>query len=515
VTAADGTDLGAGASRPASLVVGVVVAVALTLVIGSGGESGTGVGVGLTATAGAILGVAVLCRERDTPAWTAVASLLTPLAAVVGVTGAVRLAAASGALTTREPSSLLAALGLAVGAGIAALGAVGTLGDGIGDGAVSRTWRTAAASTTVVTVAFGVVLVGRGDVPEPPSIPGIDAGALLDPALSPTDPTVGLASFLLLVAAAAFAGRVALSTLPVVELAHRRRREAVRAAVQRVDATLRTAGTYGFLAAVASGTTAVPPVREALPVATVATVVGSTTLRSALLTATVVAGGVALGGRLLRAAAGETASTLGRVLPTTAGGVGVVLVAAAVGGGGGGGGGRLVRSLVADLPAGARSLATGLLAALSPAGVLLGGALAALTALAGVLVGLVVAGAVGLLPARGSGGVLAGAGLGSVAVLLGARGASAPVTFALVGLAVVAWDVSDRGVEARADLGPRSATRIEAVHAVASVGVAALGVGAAWGLSGAVGAVALPDGALVGAVAAVAAAVGLLAVLRG
>ncbi|MFC7172713.1 hypothetical protein ACFQL0_03820 [Haloplanus litoreus] len=75
--------------------------------------------------------------------------------------------------------------------------------------------------------------------------------------------------------------------------------------------------------------------------------------------------------------------------------------------------------------------------------------------------------------------------------------------------------MSDQGVGARADLGPRSAARIETVHAVASVGVAALGVAAAWAVAGLVGAIAHPGGALVGAVVAVAGSVILLGLLRG
>jgi hypothetical protein len=88
------------------------------------------------------------------------------------------------------------------------------------------------------------------------------------------------------------------------------------------------------------------------------------------------------------------------------------------------------------------------------------------------------------------------------------------VTFVLVGLGVVAWDVSDRGVRARADLGPGSAASVETVHAVGSVAVAAVGVGVARASLGLVGAVSLPDGAVLGAVVAVAAAVILLGVLR-
>ncbi|GAB6860655.1 hypothetical protein ACFR97_08035 [Haloplanus litoreus] len=500
----EGPTLGAGASRPASLVAGLGVGGGLALVAVA---EGTVAGVGVTAAAGAGLGLAVLGNTRDGPAWTAAVSVLSPVVALAGVAGVVLLADHRGAATLARPLALLPALALALGTGLAAFGATGTLGDGIGEGAVSRTWRTASATAAVVGVAFGALAVTRFDALDSLPVPPVEFGAPLDPFLAPTAPTVGLASFATLVVAAALAGRAALSALPVVELTHRRRREAVRAAVARVDATLLATVKYGVLVAFVSVLTVVPPVREALPVVALAGLVASSALRGALLALAAVAGGVALAGRLLQAAAGETAATLGHVLPLTAGGVGVVV--AAVGGGG------VVRALVAGLPPTVRSVATSLLDALSPTGLALGVTLVALTALTTLLTVLVVAGGVGLLPTRGSSGTLAGTGLGAAAVLLGVDGASSLVVFTLVGLAVVAWDVSDQGVGARADLGPRSAARIETVHAVASVGVAALGVAAAWAVAGLVGAIAHPGGALVGAVVAVAGSVILLGLLRG
>jgi hypothetical protein len=496
--------LGAGASRPASLVTGLAVGGGLALVAV---VEGAVAGVAVTAAAGAGLGLAVLGGAREGPTWTTAVSVLVPFVALAGVAGVALFVATRGTAALTNPLALLPTLSLALGTGLAAFGAAGTLGDGIGEGAVSRAWRTASATATVVVVAAGALVGTRVDALGSLPVPSIDLGALLGPVLTPTGPTVGLGSFATLVVAAALAGRAALSTLPVVELTHRRRREATRESVARVDTALLTTVKYGVLAACASALTVLPPVREALPVVALAGLVASGALRGALLALAAVAGGVALAGRLLQAAAGDTASTLGRVLPVTAGGVGVVTGALA--------GGDAVRALVTGLPPAVRPVAGNLLDALSPAGLILGVTLVALTALATLLTALVVANAVGLVPARGSGGALAGTGLGAVAVVLGADGAAPLAVFALVGLAVVAWDVSDQGVSARADLGAGSAARIETVHAVASVGVATLGVGAAWAVSGLVGAVALPGGALVGAIVAVAGSVILLGLLRG
>ncbi|MFC7172716.1 DUF58 domain-containing protein [Haloplanus litoreus] len=185
----EGPTLGAGASRPASLVAGLGVGGGLALVAVA---EGTVAGVGVTAAAGAGLGLAVLGNTRDGPAWTAAVSVLSPVVALAGVAGVVLLADHRGAATLARPLALLPALALALGTGLAAFGATGTLGDGIGEGAVSRTWRTASATAAVVGVAFGALAVTRFDALDSLPVPPVEFGAPLDPFLAPTAPTVGL-----------------------------------------------------------------------------------------------------------------------------------------------------------------------------------------------------------------------------------------------------------------------------------------------------------------------------------
>jgi len=503
----DSAALGAGASRPASLVVALAVAVGVFVTAVTGRGAG---GVALMTGTGVALGAATLCRAREGPAWAAVGAALTPLLALGAAAGVTLLAAERdtlGAGVGGDFGATLPAVGLAVGVGVAAFGATGTLGDGIGEGAVRRIHRSALTTATVVGTAFGAVVVTRFEALDGIPAPTVDVGAFVAPVLSPGGPTVSLVSFFGLVVAASLACRAALSTLPIVELAPRERRAAVERAVDRLDADLRAAVKYGVVAACASVTTVLPLVRETLPVVGAGALLAPTGPRVALLAVGVVAAGLALAGRLLQAVAGSTASALGRVLPATAGGVWVLLVAFGAGG--------AIREVVDGLPPAARPVAAELLSTLSPAGVALGAVTVALSGLTAALTALIVCSGVGLVPTRGSGGALAGAGLTLCAVVLGIGSAPALATFALVGLGVVAWDTSDQGVSARADLGARSAGRIEAVHAVGSVAVATVGVGVAWVALDLVGRVAMADGALVGAVAAVAGAVILLGVLRG
>jgi len=501
--------LGAGASRPASLAVAVAVGTGL-LVVGAMGRAVGGVA--LTTVAGIVLGVATLCRAREGPAWTATGAALTPLVALGGAVGVALVVDGRGVLGAAaggDVSAALPAVALAVGAGVAAFGATGTLGDGIGDGAVRRVHRSALTTSTVVGAAFGAVLVARFEALDALPTPTVDLGVLLDPVLSPGGPTMALVSFFLLLVAAALSCRAALSTLPITELASRERREAVERAAERLDTDLRATVKYGVVAASVSLPTVLPVVREALPVARVGALVAPTGPRVLLLGLALVAAGLALAGRLLQAATGSTASVLGRLLPATTGGVWVLLVAFGATG--------AIREAAGSLPSAARPVATELLTTLSPAGAALGATTVALAGMTAALTALIVLAGIGLIPTRGSGGALAGAGLTLCAVVLGVGSAPAPAlaTFALVGLGIVAWDASEQGVAARADLGPWSAGRIEAVHAVGSVAVATVGVGVAWVALGLVDTVAIADGALLGAVAAVAGAVLLLGVLRG
>jgi hypothetical protein len=495
-----GSGLVTEATRPTSLTVAIAVGVGLVVPVVAGEAA---VGIALVAAAGGGLGVAALVRTHDGPAAAAAGAALAPVVAVAGGAGVALLAAERGTLGGGLGAAVPAAA-VGVGAGTAAFGATVALDGGVSEVAVRRVHRSAMATAAVIGVAFVAVLAAEfgvvGGFP-----PAFAPGALLGPVLSPGGPTLSLVTFFGLVVAAALAGRWALSALPVVEMAPRARREAVERTVERLDDDCRAAAKYGVVAASASLPTAIPLVRETLPVVGVAALVAPSGPRLLLLFVAALAATLALLARLLRAAAGA-ASTLGRLLPATVGGLLVVLVAIGLDG--------VIRAAAGALPATVRPVAGDLVGALSPAGAALGVAVVAVGALTVAVTTLRLLLRIDLVPTRGNGGALAGTGLSTCAVVVGVGPAPAIATFVLVGLGVVAWDVSDQGAAVRADLGPQSAGGVEAVHAVGSVAVAAVGVGVAWATLGLVGAVALPDGALVGAVAAVAAAVVLLGVLR-
>ena len=196
--------VGARLTRPASLTVALATGVGLVV---ASVTSGATAGVALTAAAGVALGVTTLVGTHDGPAAATAGAALTPFVAVGGVAGVVLVAAERGALGG-GPVAALPAVALAVGAGVAAFGAAGTLAGG----AVRRTFRSVAATVTVVGLAFVALLAARIDAI---SVPDLAPGALLDPVLSPGGPTTALVTFFGLVVAAALACRWALSALPI------------------------------------------------------------------------------------------------------------------------------------------------------------------------------------------------------------------------------------------------------------------------------------------------------------
>lgn len=104
----------------------------------------------------------------------------------------------------------------------------------------------------------------------------------------------------------------------------------------------------------------------------------------------------------------------------------------------------------------------------------------------GLLVVLVVViGAVefGVIPDRAGGPAIAAAGLVAAAIGAGMAGIQPPIVFAIVAGALVVWDVSTYGLGITAELGHLPETRrLELFHGVLAVGVGAVAVLGLWGI---------------------------------
>lgn len=430
-------------------------------------------GVGLV-----VVGAALVDRED------AVAPFVGHLCFLPG--GLLSLAAVASALRAGVWSAVLVA-----GVAIALFGVGSAWADAVGRGKLSSALEGGLVSTAVL-LALVVTLpftVGLGWllwlVVEPTLLPGADPG---------------LAGLLFLVGAAAFAVRIALGRLPLLALAARERRPAL----DRRLARQRRAATWLGVAALAGwavvGTLEllelVPAVTDVLgPLGGVLVGMGPRLALGLVVVAALVAVAAAGAGRRL---ASLDAAAARRYAPF-AGGIGLVALPLPI-----------LTVLLVGLASG--SVGVVLLVALALLLVFVG------TMLVLLALGLVVVAArTELLPDRAAPLALVSAGLFGVTVGGGAAGVPAPVTFAGVGAALFAWDVSEFGLGLTAELGHLPETRrVEVFHAVASAGVAVAGVAVAAALHALLGVVVPASFALPSAmVVAVLGTLVLLPALRG
>ena len=323
---------------------------------------------------------------------------------------------------------------------------------------------------------------------------GYLAWRLVDSTVAAADPTVAAVGFLLVLGGILGVVRLSLGALPVVQLAPRTRREAVRERLDRARRALALAAVVavglGLVSLVFTATDSpavglVPGTRPVVEALTAAYVVGPLLAVGgfALLSA-----GVAVGARQVTQRYGE------RKTRTVAAGVA--------------GGGYLVVVLFGVIPQ-----AAGLLL-FSPF-LVLGGVLLAPLAVF-VAVGLaLVAVRVDLFPGRAGGPALAATGLVLAAIGADSTGLPAPLVFATVAGALVVWDAGSFGLGLTAELGHRPDTRrLELSHGVFAVGIGAVAVLGATALH-AVRAAAGPGGHTLAMTAAVVGTLVLGALLRG
>lgn len=315
--------------------------------------------------------------------------------------------------------------------------------------------------------------------------------------LGGVDPGPSAVGFAALVFGLCLSVRIALSALPLVELAPTSRRAAAAARVDRWKRRSTAGAVSCFLGSGALSMLWAFGGFERLDTATPGTAVALEALSSPFVAGPVVVGSALC---LLAAAGAWLARWLTRELdPKSARRLAAVV-----------GGGVLV---VASVPLVA--------AALSIRGVY-GYALAVSLALGGppvVLAGIGVgflAAKLGVLPARAAGPALAGAGLVVATAGAGSAGLPGPVVFACAAGALVVWDVSSFGLGVTAELGHIPETRrLELSHGVLGVGLGVVAVLAATGLDALRTAVGSADGVTAAAVAAVVGVLFLLASLRG
>lgn len=494
-----------------SLLIAVSVAVGGWILATATGTTRSVVGAGL---AGGLLGITVLFRDTETPIGTAVATLLLPIPTLIGLV-AVGLPIRELVLVGVEGDPILrpliGQLGVTVAVGIAAFGVVATLDTGVGSGAVAKLWETAVMALFGIGFALGGLLILQFDALTAVPGPSVDGSGLTAFVLQPSEPLVVLITFWLLWCLFTGLLKLLVAVAPVLELTPQTKQSTVRLALSRTHTVLNVTfalllglTTVSVLLALLS--TDIRVIVARFPAAF--ELFAAPGLRRGLVggIALVTAGTLLLGG--LQLVTGRVTDAVGSLVPSILAGGGAVAVSVV--------GSPLLPRLVSRVPDTPTVPVEQAVTALTPPGVILAALALAVILLIGVLTTIVVAGGLEYIPRRTPGSAIASGGLGVGAIAIGISGSETFVVFMAVAVSILVWNIGERSVTTRAELGTLPSIQLEAVHAFSALGLAVAGVGLAWGLyTNALGRVTVSGGTLVGALASTVGVLILVVTLRG
>ena len=498
-------------TRLGSLLIAVTVAAGSWLLATATGTIQPALAAGL---AGGLLGFAILIRDTETPIGTAVATLLLPVPGLVGLIAfglAVRDIVPLVAEAEPFFRLLIGQLGATVAIGLAVFGVVATLDTGVGKGAVTTLWGTAVRALFGIAVALAALLAVQFDALTTISLPGVDGSILVALVYQPSEPLVVLISFWLLVCLLIGSLKILVAVAPVLELTSQTKEDTVYRLLSRTHLVLNVMFALalvlaGVILTVALSSTGPNRVFSQYPAAYM--LFTATGLRSGIVmgigAATV--GTVALG--VLQFVTGRVTEAIGSLVPPLLAGGSAVAVAIV--------GSPVVPRLLGRIPDTPVVPVDQVATALTPPGVILAVLTIAVALLTGVLAVVVAAGGLTYIPRRTAGSAIASAGLGFGAIAVGIAGADTLVVFAAVAVSILVWNIGERSVTTRAELGAKSSVQLEAIHMFSALGLAALGVGLAWGLyTNVLGRLTVDGGTLFGVLASTVGVLLLVATLRG
>ncbi|MFW6320724.1 MAG: hypothetical protein ACOC0Z_02635 [Halohasta sp.] len=464
--------------------------------------------------AGGLLGLTILIRDTETPIGTAVATLLLPVPSLLGLVAlGLPVREIVPLAMEGEPfvRPLIGGLGVTIAVGVAAFGVVSTLDTGVGKGAVATLWGTAVMASFGIGLALAGLLVVQLEALTAVPIPGVDGSLVTEFVYRPSEPSVVLVTFWLLCFLLVGMLKLLVAVAPILELSSQTKQEAVRRGLSRTHSVLNLLfallllvttmsaivtmgesdlGTFVGRFPAAFELFAAPGLRRGLVAG-----IGLLTL-----------GTLALGG--LQFVTGRVTDTVGSLVPSALAGGGAVAVAVV--------GSPVVPGLLDRVPDTPAVPVDQVATALTPPGVILTGLAIAMLLLTGVLSVIVTAGGFKYIPRRTAGSAIASGSLGFGAIAVGVAGAEPLVVFAAVAVSILVWNIGERSVTTRAELGALWPIQLEAIHTFSALGLAALGVGLAWGLyTNALGRLAVSGGTLVGVLASTVGVLLLVVALRG
>lgn len=499
-------------TRLGSLLVAITVAFGGWLLTSATGTARPALAAGV---AGGLLGVIVLIRDSGTPVGIGVTTLLLPIPSFIGLIAVglplrelVPLAIAG------EPfvRPLISQLGVPIGVGIAAFGVVATFDTSVGKGAVANLWGTAVRALFGICVPLAGLLVLQFNTltAVPISTPSINPARLTTFIYQPSEPVLVPISFWLLVTLQIVTLKLLVMVAPIMELTPQTNQESTDRVLFRTHSVLNTAFVAALGLTVVSGLLAVTVSDPQALIARFPEVFDILTapgLRRALVSGVgfLTLGAVLLGG--LQFIAGRVTNTVGRLVPSVLAGGSAVTVAVV--------GSPLVpqaTSRIPETPIPVEQVVT----ALTPPGVVLAGITIAVALLTGVLTIIVLAGNLKYIPRRTAGSAIASAGLGFGAIAAAISGTEVVVIFIAVAVSILTWNTGERSVTTRTELGYSSSIQLEAVHLFSALGLAAIGIGLAWGLyTNVLSQLAVNGGTLTGVLASTVSVLLLVIALRG
>lgn len=499
-------------TRLGSLLIAISVAFGGWLLTSATGTARPALAAGI---AGGVLGAIVLIRDTGTLIGTAVTTLLLPVPSFIGLVAvglplreSVPLAIAG------EPfvRPLIGQLGVTIAIGIAAFGVVATLDTNVGKGAVAQLWGTAVRALFGIGVPLAGLLVLQFDAltAVPIFIPSINVSRLTTFIYQPSEPAFVPVSFWILVALQIMTLKLLVTVAPIVELTPQTNQESIGRVLSRTHSVVNTGFVSALGLTVVSGLLAFgvsDPQALIARFPVVFDLLASPGLRRGLVSGIgfLTLGVVLFGG--LQFVAGRVTTTVGRLVPSVLAG-GSALTVAVVGS-------PIVPQAVSWIPETPIPVDQ-VITALTPPGVVLAGITIAVALLTGALTMIVLAGNLRYIPRRTAGSAIASAGLGFGAIAAGISGSEVIVIFVAVAVSILIWNTGERSVTTRAELGHSSSIQLESVHLFSALGLAAVGIGLAWGLyTNVLSLLTVSGGTLVGVLASTVSVLLLVVALRG
>ena len=512
---------GAKTTRVGSLQIVVFVLIGFWLV---GQEAGSFRGMFVFGVSGLLFGVAIVLRAQQTDLTRTLASLLVPIIGVslltgIGLSGLNIVSEVSQSQTDIEAITqmIIKDVGISLAAGIAIFGTVGTIAGGVGDQGVSRLVPTAIGNLLTVGTFLLTFIYFRSALLTSAAVPTIEVSRITSQLLQPPNPGSAMVSFWFLVFITIAFAFMALSAVPLVELASRSQEDRFKQWSSGVQSWLVFVAVLLVLLAIVAFVLFAPrpePVqgfREQLRPAVsepLFAVIQMESIRLVLLATSLAFAAVTVAFKTLEYLTGSITNAVRRLVPAVTGGLVAIAIPIPVT--------AHISALVSRIPQAQRQPVEEMIAAIGPYGVLVGGMGAAIGGVLLLLILISIAGGIRFIPLRGSGSALAASGLAIGAIVLALTDSEPFTVLGMITMSILIWNVGERGVTTRKELGGSPPLTLETLHSLGGVIIIIPAAAFAWWIhTTSLTSISAPEGTVIGVVASLLALFLLLGHIKG